>query len=158
MIYETQKNHLAELFGVSTQAIDGWVLRGCPKPRKVGKTAMFNVLSVLRWRRCGASRKMDDAHSLGTEQAWHEVAWLLLAIADPAALPAAVVDADEDAEDRTQIAQWRERIARSPDAQAVLRELAQDMQDRCSVAGEVYPPLAHLIREERDAHRREFGR
>lgn len=46
------KSELAEFFGVSVQAVDGWCRRGCPAVRRgaPGKPWVFDALEVARWK------------------------------------------------------------------------------------------------------------
>lgn len=46
------KAELAEAFGMSPQAVDGWIRRGCPAVQRGarGTPWIFDVLEVARWR------------------------------------------------------------------------------------------------------------
>ena len=46
------KSELAEFFGVSPQALDGWIRRGCPAVTRgqPGRPWVFDALDVARWR------------------------------------------------------------------------------------------------------------
>lgn len=43
---------MAEFFGVSTQAVDGWIRRGCPCVQRggQGRAWVFDLLEVAKWR------------------------------------------------------------------------------------------------------------
>jgi len=59
------KARLAEFFGVSLPAVDGWIRRGCPvlQPGSSGVPWVFDILAVEAWRAGrlpNTSRDFDD--------------------------------------------------------------------------------------------------
>ncbi len=56
------KAGLAEFFGVSPNAIDGWIRRGCPVVERGGmhKPWVFDVLEVAQWRFAGPVSEEAD--------------------------------------------------------------------------------------------------
>ena len=73
------KSELAEFFGVSPQALDGWIRRGCPSVARgqPGKPWVFDALDVARWRfegeRIGDDGQIDpETLSAQDRKAWYE--------------------------------------------------------------------------------------
>lgn len=55
------KAQLAEIFGVSLPAVEGWIRRGCPVSKRGGKGAVygFDLLAVAQWRFGGAGEAKE---------------------------------------------------------------------------------------------------
>lgn len=62
-IRKANKIDLAEWFGVSLPAVDGWVRRGCPYVQKgqKGTPWVFDLRDVAEWRFSGNQPVTDDA-------------------------------------------------------------------------------------------------
>lgn len=126
MRYRVNKHDLAAAFGVSTQTIDAWLARGCPKPQRRGREQLFDLSSVLNWRLIHGqryrSRVHERLHDAGHEAALLDGAWMLAFVAAPELLPAGV-DAD-DIDEPARLLAWREALAAHPPAAAAMREFA----------------------------------
>nr|WP_227176143.1 DUF1441 family protein [Marinobacter sp. CA1] len=71
------KSELAELFGVSVQAVDGWCRRGCPVEERgaPGRPWVFDALRVADWRFSKADQPEGQDPDTMTPQdrkAWYE--------------------------------------------------------------------------------------
>ncbi|MGZ8246228.1 DUF1441 family protein [Methylomagnum sp.] len=55
------KAQIAEIFGVSLPAVEGWIRRGCPVAKRGGKGAVyeFDLLAVAQWRFGGAGEPKE---------------------------------------------------------------------------------------------------
>lgn len=67
------KSELAKRYGVSTQAVDGWIRRGCPHG-KTGRSYAFDPAEVAEWR---AKRLAEESPRRGLRRVHPEAKKLL---------------------------------------------------------------------------------
>ena len=136
------KAQIAEFFEVSTNAVDGWIRRGCPFVRRGDlRTAwVFDLLKVLEWRFTRPKRaRFDDPEAMSPRDRrhWYEGEAIRIQIEE---LRANLITSDECHAEKTRII-------------SVLAEYLSRLPDKLATACELTPAATGVLRNLIDRER-----